>query len=84
MPGNEAAGEISEVGEGAEGRFHVGDRVICISRGGAYASEQVADVHTCLKLPDDAKAADLAEGAALLCNYGTAHLALSQRANLRM
>ncbi|KAL1529436.1 hypothetical protein AB1Y20_000384 [Prymnesium parvum] len=79
IPGNELAGEVSEVGAGAP--FAVGDRILCLSRGGAFASEQVADARACLKLPAEAAAAtDLAEGAALLCNYGTAHLALTRAA----
>lgn len=82
VPGNESAGEICEVGEGVDS-LSIGDRVICLSRGGSYATEAVADAQTCVKLPDAAKNADLAEAAALMCNYGTAHLALSARANLQ-
>lgn len=82
VPGNEAAGQVTEVGAAAASAFAVGDRVICVSRGGAFASELVADARQCLKLPAAAASADLAEAAALLCNYGTAHLALSKRANL--
>ena len=82
VPGNEAAGEVCEVGEGVE-TLAIGDRVICLSRGGAYASETVADARTCLKLPPSAASADLAEAAALLVNYGTAHLALTSRAHLQ-
>jgi len=82
VPGNEAAGQVTEVGAAAASAFAVGDRVICVSRGGAFASELVADARQCRKLPAAAAAADLAEAAALLCNYGTAHLALSKRANL--
>ena len=82
VPGNEAAGEVCEVGEGVK-TLAIGDRVICLSRGGAYASETVADARTCLKLPPSAASADLAEAAALLVNYGTAHLALTSRAHLQ-
>ena len=82
VPGNEAAGEVTEVGAGASSAFAVGDRVICVSRGGAYASEIVTDASTCLKLPEAAASKDLAEAAALLINYGTAHIALTRRARL--
>jgi len=82
VPGNEAAGEVSEVGSAID-HLAVGDRVICLSRGGAYSTEAVVDARTCLKLPAAAASADLCEAAALMCNYGTAHLALSSRANLQ-
>ena len=82
VPGNEAVGEVSEVGEGVTG-LAVGDRVICLSRGGSYASETLADFRQCIKLPAAAASADLAEAAALMINYGTAHLALESRARLR-
>lgn len=82
VPGNEAAGEVSEVGADVT-HLARGDRVICLSRGGAYAAETVADARQCLKLPPAAASADLAEAAALMVNYGTAHLALSRRARLQ-
>ena len=82
VPGNELAGEIMELGDGVD-NLTVGDRVVCLSRGGAYASESVADAAACLKLPAAAASRDLAEAAALLVNYGTAHLALTTRGNLQ-
>ena len=82
VPGNEAAGEICEVGDGVD-HLSVGDAVVCLSRGGAFASETTVDARTVLKLPSQAVSPDFAEAAALLCNYGTAHLALSQRAHLQ-
>lgn len=82
VPGNELAGEICEVGVGVE-HLAVGDRVISLNRGGAYATDAVADEATCLKLPDSARSKDLAEAAALLINYGTAHLALTARGQLK-
>lgn len=81
VPGNELSGEVSEVGDGV-GHLKIGDKVVCLNRGGAYASEAVADARTCLKLPASFKP-DLADAAGLLVNYGTAHLALTSRANLR-
>ena len=81
VPGNEASGEIVSVGEGVSG-MAVGDRVICLKRGGAYASETIANAQHCLVLPPAAASADLAEAAALMVNYGTAHLALAHRARL--
>jgi len=80
-PGNECAGEVSSVGEGSP--FKIGDRVICLARGNGYAGSVVADSRACVKLPEAAKSMDLAEAAALLVNYGTAHLALTDRADLQ-
>lgn len=52
VPGNEAAGEVCAVGEGAAAAgFRVGDRVIAVCRGGAYASELQTEMSHCLKLP---------------------------------
>ena len=78
VPGNELAGEVCEIGEGVS-NYALGDRVICLNRGGAYASETIADASACLKLPSDKPSVDLCEAAALLVNYGTAHLALTSR-----
>jgi NADPH2:quinone reductase len=80
-PGNECAGEVCEVGEGSH--LKIGDLVICLARGSAYASECIADSRACIKLPPAAASADLAEAAALLVNYGTAHLALEDRAGMK-
>ena len=82
VPGNELAGEVCEVGDAVDG-YAVGDRVVCLNRGGAYATECVADAASCLKLPADKPALDLCEAAALLVNYGTAHLALTTRGHLQ-
>ena len=82
VPGNECAGEVCEVGPGTS-RLEIGDKVICLARGNGYAGHVVADARACIKLPPAAASADLAEAAALLVNYGTAHLALGDRAGLR-
>ena len=82
VPGNELAGEVCEVGEGVTS-LSVGDRVVCLNRGGAYASETVALAATCLKVPAAAASRDLCEAASLLVNYGTAHLALTTRSQLQ-
>ena len=79
VPGNEAAGEVCELGDDVTSLV-LGDRVICLRRGGGYASETVSDERLCFKVPS--ASADLTEAAALLVNYGTALLALSRRAQL--
>ena len=49
--GNEAAGEVVEVGEGIAG-FKPGDRVAYVITLGNYAEERLADVKFVVKLPD--------------------------------
>ena len=49
--GNEAAGEVVEVGEGVAG-FKPGDRVAYVITLGNYAEERLADVKFVVKLPD--------------------------------
>ncbi|MFL5138403.1 MAG: quinone oxidoreductase family protein [Microvirga sp.] len=49
--GNEAAGEVVEVGEGVAG-FKPGDRVAYVITLGNYAEERLADVKLVVKLPD--------------------------------
>ena len=66
--------------------LRVGDRALLLPRGGAYAREVDVAVEACFPLPRDdprAAAVDLTEGAALMIAYGTAHLALTRRAQLR-
>jgi len=48
--GNEAAGEVAEVGPGV-GDFKVGDRVAYVSGPGCYAAERVVPADRALKLP---------------------------------
>jgi NADPH2:quinone reductase len=49
--GNEAAGEVVEVGEGVAG-FKPGDRVAYVITMGNYAEERVADAKSVVKLPE--------------------------------
>jgi len=86
VPGNECAGEVSELGAGCEeSGLQLGDRVICLARGGGYAGETLVPWSECVPLGRSpaAKAAELSEAAALLLAYGTAHLALNRRAQAR-
>ena len=81
VPGNECAGEVTETAPGS--KLSVGDQVICLARGSAYACDVIADEAACIKLPEAARKRDLCEAAALLVNYGTAHLALENRAAMK-
>ena len=76
IPGMDAAGVISEVGEGAP--WKVGDEVIAITlpstpHGGAYADEVVVPAESVVALP---VGADFAHGATLPMNALTARLTL--------
>ncbi|MDB5500584.1 MAG: quinone oxidoreductase, NADPH-dependent [Tardiphaga sp.] len=51
IAGNEAAGEVIEVGPGVTG-FHPGDRVAYYSALGSYATERVFAAERLVKLPD--------------------------------
>lgn len=79
VPGMEAAGIVSMVGEGVEG-FAIGDRVAALSTLGAYAQKIAVPARAAMKLPEGLSDED---ACALLCAYGTSHHALKQRAGLR-
>lgn len=77
IPGMDAAGVVSEVGDGAP--LQVGDQVIAITlptsaHGGAYADEVVVPAEQVTALP---AGADLAHGATLPMNAMTARLTLN-------
>ncbi len=80
VPGIEGAGVVVSAPPSASVR--PGDRVACFSRfgRGTYAELADCDPHTVVPIPD---AMSFEEGAALLTNYGTAHLALHRRARLQ-
>jgi len=79
VPGNEAAGVVTAVGDGVS-RFKVGDKVIVATRGNAFAEKCVAHEHTTMPLPDGL---DFAQGAGFSVTYGTSYHALKQSANLQ-
>ena len=79
MPGMEAAGEVSEIGDGAAGAA-LGDRVIVKMRHGGYADEAVVSPSQLAPLPSNF---DYAEGATFLAAHGTAYHALIDRGQVR-
>jgi NADPH2:quinone reductase len=79
MPGMEAAGEVTEVGDGAAGAA-LGDRVIVKMRHGGYADEAVVSPSQLAPLPSNF---DFAEGATFLAAHGTAYHALIDRGQIR-
>lgn len=71
--GMECAGSITAIGDNVQG-FKIGNRVICHGPdGGMYRTLVSVPVTCCYKMPDSMS---YQEGAALLVNYVTAHLAL--------
>src|SRR5258708_23894089 len=78
-PGVEAAGEVIEVDDAANG-FSVGDRVIVKMRHGAYADEAVVAPSQLTPLPSTF---DYAEGATFLAAHGTAYHALIDRGQIQ-
>lgn len=78
-PGMEAAGEVTALGDGVT-EFAVGDRILAPMRFGAYAEETVIDARHAVRIPDGM---DYKSGAAFPIAYGTSHLALTHRTQLR-
>ena len=79
IPGNEAAGVVSAVGKDVT-RFNVGDKVIVMPRGGAFAEQCVADEMLSMPLPDGL---DYEQAAGFSVTYGTSYHALKQSADLQ-
>jgi NADPH2:quinone reductase len=78
-PGMEAAGEVTAVGDGVTA-FKAGDRVLAPMRFGAYAEETLIDAGHAVHMPDGM---DYPTGAAFPIAYGTSHLALTYRTQLK-
>ncbi len=75
VPGLEAAGEITAVGEGVAG-FAVGERVVYVSGNyGAYADERLISADTLVKIPDGV---DEISAASMMVRGSTAHVLLHQ------
>lgn len=79
IPGKEAAGIVSAVGEGVD-TCAVGDRVLVLVESGAYCERLLAPQSNCFVLP---RAMDFLEAAGFALVFQTAHFALIDRANLQ-
>ncbi len=79
IPGSEAAGIVSQVGDGVS-HLSVGDRVIALGMLGMYASKAAINARMCFPIPNGISNE---EAAGLLTAHATAHHALRQRANLQ-
>jgi NADPH2:quinone reductase len=79
VPGNEAAGIVSSIGDAVK-RFAVGDKVIIATRGGSFAEKCVSNEQTTIPLP---AGLDFEQGAGFSVTYGTSYHALKQSAKLQ-
>ncbi|MCO5099874.1 MAG: NADPH:quinone oxidoreductase family protein [Burkholderiaceae bacterium] len=79
IPGKEAAGIVSAVGEGVH-TCAVGDRVLALVESGAYCERLLARQENCFVLP---ASMDFLEAAGFALAFQTAHFALVDRANLQ-
>lgn len=79
VPGNEAAGVVTALGEGAR-QYAVGDRVIVTPAGGAFAQRCAVSEALCQPLP---ASMSFAQGAAFTVTYATSWHALNQSTCLR-
>ncbi len=79
IPGNEASGVVSAVGEKVS-RFAVGDKVIVAVRGGAFAEKCKAHRDAATVMPDGL---DFEQAAGFSVTYGTSYHALKQCADLQ-
>ncbi|MDE0590222.1 NADPH:quinone oxidoreductase family protein [Halocynthiibacter sp. C4] len=78
-PGMEIAGRVVDIGADVSG-FSIGDRVAGVAGHGGLAEYAVLEAAATVALPD---AVGFAEAAAFQVAYGTSHLALSHRANIK-
>lgn len=78
-PGLEGAGEVIEVGSEVRD-IAPGDRVMALFSAGAFAEEAVCEAHVALPMPEGM---DFTTAAAFPVAYGTSHLALVHRGDLK-
>ena len=79
IPGNEAAGTVSAIGNGVK-RFKVGDKIVVMPRGGAFAEQCVAEEMLSMPMPDGLS---YEQAAGFSVTYGTSYHALKQSAALK-
>lgn len=79
-PGSEVSGVITEVGRDVRSGLKVNDTVCAVTNGGAFAEEAIAPALNTIKIPSSS---DVEAAAGLPVAFGTAYMALKQRANVR-
>jgi NADPH:quinone reductase len=80
VAGNEAAGDVIEIGEGVRD-FAIGDRIAYMGPVGSYAEERLLPADSAVKLPDDVS---YESAAALMMKGGTAYYLLHDTWPLQM
>ncbi|MBI37817.1 MAG: hypothetical protein CL568_09570 [Alphaproteobacteria bacterium] len=78
-PGLEGAGEVLEIGEEVT-NLSVGQRVMAVTSKGAFAEEAIVPSNGIFSIPDGM---DYFDAAVFPVAYGTSHLALKERGNLK-
>ncbi len=78
-PGLEVSGEILEVGNGVT-HLNIGDRVVAVCGYGGFAEEVCVDATVVLPIP---KIVDYTTAAGFVVTYGTSHIALDHRGQLK-
>lgn len=79
VPGGEIAGEVVAVGEGVDGMFAVGDRVMALTGFGAFCEQIAIPSLSVVRVPD---LLSFAQGATMIQSYATALYAF-KRARLQ-
>ena len=79
IPGMEAGGEVIEVGPGVD-HLTIGDHVIGYARFGYFAEEATVSAAQVLRMP---RKMNFLQAAAFPISYGTAHVGLEHRAQLK-
>ena len=84
ISGFECAGRIVEIDTNVKGnKLQIGDRVVCVGQKG-FAKHIYSPASAVIPIPRNLpENIDLAEAAALLVSYGTAHLALTSQGRLK-
>ncbi len=79
VPGNEAAGVVTQVGKDVR-HFKSGDKAVVMSQGGAFAEQCVCNAMTAAPIPEGLS---FEQSAGFTVTYGTSYHALKQSAALK-
>ncbi len=79
IPGNEAAGVITAIGDGVK-HYKIGDRVMIMPEGGAFAELSSVPVERVIPMPESL---NFEQAAGFTITYATSYHALKQSANIQ-